>query len=118
MSIQAISTPPVALSSLPPLENAVPTPQQDGASQEASREASGITITRIDQQDYPDGYVVTTTHYANKDSASRSAPKTAPLARSAFDPSNGGQLSALLSAQEQSQTPAQSVVPRTNPYTR
>ena len=121
MSIQAISTPTVAPPPLPALETQVPTLQQQQSSTDAQLQASGITITRIDQQDYPDGYVVTTTHYANRDSATRSAPKSAPapLVRSAFDPANGGQLSALLSAQEQFQTAAQGlVIAGINPYAR
>jgi hypothetical protein len=120
MSIQAITTPPVALPPLPPLANEDPAPTSDADAGDASRpgSSSGITITRVDKQDYPDGYVVTTTHYANNGQATKTAPKAAPppLVRSAFDPANGGQLSALLSAQEQ--TASQGPVVGINPYAR
>jgi len=102
MSIQAITSPPPAL--LP----AVNPDQRDAAQQQqqnaarSKRDGSPITITRVDKQDYPDGYVVITTTYANKTSAEKSVPRQAPptLIASTFDPKNGGQLSTLLSAQE------------------
>ena len=101
MSIQAITTPPVALPPVSPDARDPAQQQQDDAANPSNR-GSPITITRIDKQDYPDGYVVTTTTYANKTSATQSSPKTASplLALSAFDPNNGGQLSTLLAAQE------------------
>ena len=115
MSIQAITTPPVALPPVNP-DQRDPTQQQDA--QNPSRRGSPITITRIDQQDYPDGYVVTTTTYANKTSATKTAPKPAepPLVPRALDPRNGGQLSALLAAQERGSAPV--LVAGANPYRR
>ena len=121
MSIQAIATPPAALAPLPPLANqeSAPAPNaDDGGDAPRPGSSPGITITRVDKQDYPDGYSVTTTHYANKGQATKTVPKAAPpsLVRSAFDPANGGQLSALLSAQEQ--TASQGPVLGINPYAR
>jgi hypothetical protein len=101
MSIQAISTPPAALPAVHPDERD-PTQQQDDAARSRARPGSPITITRVDKQDYPDGYVVITTTYANKTSATQTAPKEAPppLVGPTLDPKNGGQLSTLLAAQE------------------
>ena len=105
MSIQAITSPP------PSLLPAVNPDQRDSTQQQPQQQSSArnrggspITITRIDRQDYPDGYSVITTTYANKTSAERTEPKSAPppLIGSTFDPTNGGQLSTLLSAQESS----------------
>lgn len=116
MAVQAITTSPVALPQILP-DQRDPTQQQDDAAQNPAR-GSPITITRIDKQDYPDGYTVVTTTYANKTSATQSAPRQAPppLITSAFDPRNGGQLSTLLSAQEGST--GRVAVAGVNPYNR
>jgi hypothetical protein len=101
MSIQAIATPPALLPAVHPDAR---DPTQDDAPRSRARPGSPITITRVDKQDYPDGYVVITTTYANKTSASKTAPVAksapAPLVATTFDPKNGGQLSTLLAAQE------------------
>ena len=103
MSIQSITSPPPAL--LPAVNPDQRDPTRDQPQQNTTRkgrDGSPITITRVDKQDYPDGYVVITTTYANKTSAEQSVPKQAPppLIATTFDPHNGGQLSTLLSAQE------------------
>jgi hypothetical protein len=102
MSIQAITSPPPALLPAVNPDQRDSARQQQNASQQRARPGSAITITRVDKQDYPDGYVVITTTYENKTSATKSAPKSAPppLVASPFDPRNGGQLSTLLAAQE------------------
>jgi hypothetical protein len=57
---------------------------------------------------------VWTTHYANNDKATRTAPTSvAPVLRGSFDLANGGQLSTLLSAQERIQN---AVIIGNNPY--
>lgn len=116
MSIQAITNPPALLPAVHP-DARDPTQQQDDAARNRARPGSPITITRIDKQDYPDGYVVITTTYANETSASKTAPKAAPppLVASPFDPNNGGQLSTLLAAQEGGRAVA---VAGANPYRR
>jgi hypothetical protein len=116
MSIQAISSPPALLPAVNP-DARDPTQQQDDAARNPARSGSPITITRVDKQDYPDGYVVITTTYANKTSASQTAPKQAPppLVATTFDPKNGGQLSTLLAAQEGGRAVA---VAGVNPYRR
>ena len=103
MSIQALTSPPPALlPAINPDQRDSAQQQPDNAARNKARNGSPITITRVDKQDYPDGYVVITTTYANKTSAEKTVPKQAPppLVANTFDPHNGGQLSALLSAQE------------------
>lgn len=102
MSIQAITNPPPALLPAVNPDARDSTREQQDGSRNRARSGSPITITRVDKQDYPDGYVVITTTYENKTSATKSAPKAAPppLVASTFDPRNGGQLSTLLAAQE------------------
>jgi hypothetical protein len=116
MSIQAITTPPALLPAVHADERD-PTQQQDDAGRDRARPGSPITITRVDKQSYPDGYVVITTTYANETSATKTAPVQAPPPRvaSTFDPKNGGQLSTLLAAQEGG---ARVAVVGVNPYRR
>ena len=115
MAIQALSNPPPAL--LPALnpDSRDQRRQQQDTSRNQTRPGSPITITRVDQQDYPDGYVVTTTTYENKGVSIKSTPKTQapPLVPGRFDLRSGPQLSTLLAAQESGQRPA---VVAVNPY--
>ena len=115
MSVQALSNPPPAL--LPGINPDARDQTRQDASRNRTRSGSPITITRIDQQDYPDGYVVTTTTYENKGVSIKSVPKVAPrpVIATPLDQRNSPQLSTLLAAQESARGAA---VVGVNPYRR